>query len=779
MEDPRPSDRFIAQVVAAYAAAEQAMLEQAARILRRAADTVSGRLEALSALRRLVRRTVPQLGAFDQVARAGIILAAREGRQRANGDGGGGGNTPPPPDPPARDDEPFDLSMPHGERAAQAIADDVVSQLEDVRRRITRLPNDIYKLISPQAAMGQVLDNGVRPEEAQAVAWRVFTEHGITGFVDRSGRNWSLSAYVDMSVRTASMRAFNDSHLQTVRALGVRYFTVAPHKNPCPFCFPWVGKVLVETVPERPAMHVDATIEQAVIAGLFHPNAILGDQAVEALGEVQNGVRAWYSGPSVNVTTASGVRLAVSPNHPVLTASGWLPAKFLHEGMQIFRTADRGLNDAASTNEDLDNGVARIKQVLDALAATGGRTTVPAAADDLHGDGRFIQGEIDVVVADRDLVPVVEAHRPHVVGDDVLPGADVQSSLCAGHRAEVLGRLAVERAVAGPLPDFDASSLYATADRRAADAETVGEILAGLPCEVSADQIVGVELDWFEGHAFDLQTSTGAYAASSILVHNCRHVLVPVFPGVTVLPEQTPWTPELQAEYDATQRQRALEREIRKAKQAERDALTPAARAKARKDVRRWQAAIREHVAEHDAARDSRREQVNMRQDRNRPAPEPSTPRRPVPQAPSPTDPRIWEARLSPGVDRRGKIDIPDGLHLEEHELGTAGRLAAVGINVRWNPLVHGDRVKNIDVTIDGEPWEFKSPQGSGKSTIYHQWERARAQGAECLVVDMSRTPLSDEVALAELRRRVAHGGQIRMVLFVAHDGTVTRITRK
>lgn len=373
MEEPQPSDRFIDQVVAAYAAAEQLLLEQAARILRRTTDTVTGRFQALNALRRLVHRTVPQLGAFDPVARAGITLAAREGREHAN-DGGGGGNTPPPPAPPARNgDDPFDLSMPHGERAAQAIADDIVSNLEDVRRRITRLPDDIYKLISPQAAMGQVIDNGIRAEEAQAVAWRVFTEHGITGFVDKGGREWSLSAYVDMSVRTAAMRAFNDSHLQTMRALGVRYFTVAPHKNPCPFCFPWAGAVLVETIPDRPVMHVDATIEQAVAAGLFHPN--------------------------------------------------------------------------------------------------------------------------------------------------------------------------------------------------------------------------------------------------------CRHVLIPVYPGVTVLPDRTPWTKELQAEYDATQRQRALEREIRKAKQAERDALTPAARTTARRDVRRWQEAIRELVAESGNARDSRREQLNLRQDRNRPLP--------------------------------------------------------------------------------------------------------------------------------------------------------------
>lgn len=372
MEDPRPSDRYIDRVVAAYAAAEQALLNESAKILRRAAGTFTGQWQALSALRALMRRAVPQLSALDQVARDGIVLAAREGRESASGHGGGGGGEPP--SPPARGGgEPFDLSMPHGERAAQAIADDVVSQLEDVRRRITRIPDDVYKLISPQAAMGQVIDNGVRPEEAQAVAWRVFTEHGITGFVDKSGRNWSLSAYIDMSVRTASMRAFNDSHLQTMRALGVQYFTVAPHKNPCPLCFPWVGTVLVEALPDRPVMHVDATIEQAVAAGLFHPN--------------------------------------------------------------------------------------------------------------------------------------------------------------------------------------------------------------------------------------------------------CRHVLVPVFPGVTVLPKRTPWTPELQAQYDATQRQRALEREVRKAKQAERDALTDSAEARARRDVRRWQAALRELVAETGNARDSRREQLNLRQDRAKTSP--------------------------------------------------------------------------------------------------------------------------------------------------------------
>lgn len=533
-EDPHPDDQYIAQVVAAYAAAEQYLLTHAAGILRRLTPTFEGPFLALSRLRTLVRGTVEKLAPLDEVARAGIMQAAQDGATTALAPTGGGAGQKPP-DPPRgaltpTGPEPFNLSMPHGERAAQAIADDVVSSLEDVRRRITRLPDDVYKLISPQAAMGQVLDNGVAPEQAQAVAWRAFTERGITGFVDKSGRNWSLSAYVEMSVRTAAARAFNDSHMQTMRALGLKYFTVPVHGAACPLCWPWQGAVLVETPIPHPDIPVDATIAQAVAAGLMHPN--------------------------------------------------------------------------------------------------------------------------------------------------------------------------------------------------------------------------------------------------------CRHTLIAVYPGITVLPERTPWTDVQQAEYDASQKQRQIEREIRRGKQQERDALTPEARKKASIEIRKAQARMRELTAATGRARDSRREQLNLRQDRSRTAPPTSKARREVPAGSSSTDPRIRETRLTLGVDRRGRVDVPDGLHLEEHEVGTAHRLAAVGINVHWNELVQGDHVKNIDVTIDGKPWEFKSPQGASKNTIAHQWSRAKAQGAQRLVIDMSRTSLSDQVALNELRRRLAGDDQIRTVLHIAHDGTVTRLTR-
>ena len=147
-------------------------------------------------------------------------------------------------------------------------------------------------------------------------------------------------------------------------------------------------------------------------------------------------------------------------------------------------------------------------------------------------------------------------------------------------------------------------------------------------------------------------------------------------------------------------------------------------------------------------------------------------------QEPQPSDGDVEVTRLV-GVDRLGWVTIPDDLDVGQHEIDTAYRLAAVGIPVRFNEIVHGDGIKNIDVTIDGALWELKSPQGASRNTIAHQWSRAKAQGADRLVIDMARTLLPDDAVLSELCRRLAGDDQMARVLHVAHSGAVTLLTRR
>ncbi|GHJ27008.1 hypothetical protein TPA0910_14410 [Streptomyces hygroscopicus subsp. sporocinereus] len=87
---------------------------------------------------------------------------------------------------------------------------------------------------------------------------------------------------------------------------------------------------------------------------------------------------------------------------------------------------------------------------------------------------------------------------------------------------------------------------------------------------------------------------------------NCRHSVSAYTPGITPVDGAT----SDPAGYEAGQRQRAIERGIRKWKNREAAAVTPEAQRAARAKVRQWQGAMRDHLAAHpDLRRLRHREQ--------------------------------------------------------------------------------------------------------------------------------------------------------------------------
>ncbi|GAA0916890.1 phage minor capsid protein [Streptomyces rhizosphaericus] len=87
---------------------------------------------------------------------------------------------------------------------------------------------------------------------------------------------------------------------------------------------------------------------------------------------------------------------------------------------------------------------------------------------------------------------------------------------------------------------------------------------------------------------------------------NCRHSVSAYTPGLTV-PEQATSNP---AGYETDQRQREIERHIRKYKRREAATVTPEAQRAARLKLRQWQGAMRDHLAAHpDLRRLPHREQ--------------------------------------------------------------------------------------------------------------------------------------------------------------------------
>lgn len=87
---------------------------------------------------------------------------------------------------------------------------------------------------------------------------------------------------------------------------------------------------------------------------------------------------------------------------------------------------------------------------------------------------------------------------------------------------------------------------------------------------------------------------------------NCRHSVSAYTPGLTSVEDAT----SDPAGYEAGQRQREIERHIRKYKKREAAAITPEAQRAARLKVRQWQSAMRDHLAAHpDLRRLRHREQ--------------------------------------------------------------------------------------------------------------------------------------------------------------------------
>lgn len=111
----------------------------------------------------------------------------------------------------------------------------------------------------------------------------------------------------------------------------------------------------------------------------------------------------------------------------------------------------------------------------------------------------------------------------------------------------------------------------------------------------------------------DRADATIAEATAAGLFHpRCRHTLVAYFPGISKIPAPREWTQEDQQRYDNTQQQRAIERDIRAAKQELAGAYTPEMKADAERKVRVAQKRMRDFLGMTGLNRNSRREQLDL-----------------------------------------------------------------------------------------------------------------------------------------------------------------------
>ncbi|GAB2519515.1 phage minor capsid protein [Paramicrobacterium agarici] len=157
------------------------------------------------------------------------------------------------------------------------------SRLETLNQRIIRYPQDVYQQTIADTAPFRML--GVETSTInQRRAVQKFLEQGITGFIDRADRRWTIGAYSEMAGRTATSRAWQDAGIHRMQQSGLNLVSIQGSFDACKLCAPWIGKVLSTngvvgpvimphaTQPGAVTVHVEGTLQDARDAGWNHPN---------------------------------------------------------------------------------------------------------------------------------------------------------------------------------------------------------------------------------------------------------------------------------------------------------------------------------------------------------------------------------------------------------------------------------------------------------------------------------------------------------------------------
>ncbi len=152
------------------------------------------------------------------------------------------------------------------QEAAQVLAENTYNRYNDVVDFIGRRFDDIYRTVALESVRGSVVGYETWQEVAKNFREQL-AEHGVTGFVDKSNREWNMRTYAEMVARTSTMECHLEGTKNRLLEHGHDLVKVSTHRGACDKCIPWQEKVLSLTgkTPGYP------TLQEARDAGLFHP----------------------------------------------------------------------------------------------------------------------------------------------------------------------------------------------------------------------------------------------------------------------------------------------------------------------------------------------------------------------------------------------------------------------------------------------------------------------------------------------------------------------------
>lgn len=369
---------------------------------------------------------------------------------------------------------------------------------------------------------------------------------------------WSEATRAETVARTEAFRTANfatkEAWVQSGVVKSIKWYT-AEDERVCEDCAAMDGKIVAteDNFMEKgdfTASGVEISYAD-VGGGSLHVNCVKGDTEIVAA----NGTaltKARYSGDLIKFTFADGRTLSVTPNHLIATPTGFRVAHLLKEGDDFIDcSALQGV--VLSPDPNADQSPTVIEKVFASLTKCEGvlTRTVPATAKDLHSDGRFVDGNIDIIPTDSLLAGDGISVLPQHVRESIFSGTSFSRPLSSdGDFATVLlamtaatdgivssdsipsilgsGSLAHHKTIRQKLTaNYDTRLAQASIDDRSTDVEDRRELICGISALVTINKIVSVERYAFHGDVYDVSTLETSYIANGILSSNCRCSIAP------------------------------------------------------------------------------------------------------------------------------------------------------------------------------------------------------------------------------------------------------------
>ena len=267
---------------------------------------------------------------------------------------------------------------------------------------IGRIEPDVYRRVGlEQVALRQATGQGVYKQLPAFV--EALRREGVTAFVDKAGRRWSLHTYCSMVSRTTSRQAEVLSVLTADPEQDL--YRISVNGTTCGICAPYEGRVYSKsgTNPDYPPLAAafgkqdpDGPDTLANTWLNIHPNCLVPGGTVLAEGVMAHSCRE-YDGPVVTLVTSKGNRITVTPNHPILTPEGFVPAGMLQEGQEIIEATGEYRLLLGKAPNDI-NIPTPVEEIGHSIIQTCGGTTVRVKGSPVqfHGDG-IANGEVEIV----------------------------------------------------------------------------------------------------------------------------------------------------------------------------------------------------------------------------------------------------------------------------------------------------------------------------------------------------------------------------------------------